>query len=64
MTTTQIQRPDAVYEALEALSERLEVSMAELLRRGAEYILRVHRPGESPPTRPGRQVARARRRPR
>jgi hypothetical protein len=51
MTKTQIQLPDAVYEELKALSDRLEVSMAELLRRGAEYVLRVHRAGETPPAR-------------
>ena len=48
MATTQIQLPDAVYEELETLSERLDVSMAELLRRGTEYVLSAHRAGEVP----------------
>ncbi len=42
MTKTQIQLPDEMYARLKRLSARLELSMAELLRRGAEYVLSVH----------------------
>ncbi len=42
MTKTQIQLPDEMYQQLKALAIRSETSLAELLRRGAEYVLRVH----------------------
>ncbi len=45
MIRTQIQLPDATYARLKRLSTRLEVSLAEILRRGAEYMLRVHAAG-------------------
>lgn len=42
MAKTQIQLPDEVYARLKALAARLEVSLAELLRRGADYVLSVY----------------------
>ena len=39
---TQIQLPDDQYARLRALAARLEVSLAELLRRGADYVLTVY----------------------
>lgn len=41
MTRTQIQLPDALYNRAKALAETREVSLAELVRNGLEYILRV-----------------------
>lgn len=42
MMKTQIQLPDEMYARLKRLSARLEISMAEILRRGAAYVLSVH----------------------
>ena len=48
MKRTQIQLPDHLYLAAHHLAERQEISMAELVRRGLEYMLAVV---------PGKQVA-------
>ena len=42
MTRTQIQLPDEVYERARKVCERREISMAELARRGFEYMLSVY----------------------
>ena len=42
---TQIQLPDDLYARVKALAARMEVSLAELTRRGLEYMLSVS-PGE------------------
>jgi hypothetical protein len=44
MIKTQIQLPDALYRALKRIAKEREMSMAELLRRGAEYITQVYLP--------------------
>lgn len=44
MTRTQIQMPDALYRRAKALAEAREISLAELVRSGVEYILRVSAP--------------------
>ena len=44
MTRTQIQLPDDVYERAKKLAEAREISLAELARRGIEYILSVYAP--------------------
>jgi hypothetical protein len=41
MKRTQIQMPDHLYQAAHHLAERQEISMAELVRRGLEYMLAV-----------------------
>jgi len=41
MKRTQIQLPDHLYLAAHHLAERQEISMAELVRRGLEYMLAV-----------------------
>ena len=41
MTRTQIQFPDALYEQAKRLAEAREISLAELVRRGLEYMLSV-----------------------
>ncbi len=47
MTRTQIQLPDALYRRVKTLAEAREVSLAELVRNGLEYILRVSAPPEA-----------------
>ncbi len=42
MKKLQIQLPDHLYNDLKFLAEKLEYSLAELLRRGAEQILLFH----------------------
>ena len=41
MTRTQIQLPDLLYRRAKALADAREVSLAELVRNGLEYMLRV-----------------------
>jgi hypothetical protein len=48
MTRTQIQLPDALYAQAKRLAEREEMSLAELVRRGLEHMLRVYRADETP----------------
>lgn len=49
MTRTQIQLPDDVYERARKVCKSREISLAELARRGLEYILSVYatQPGVS-----------------
>jgi len=42
MTRTQIQLPDEVFARAKKLCEAREISLAELARRGIEYILSVY----------------------
>jgi hypothetical protein len=42
MTRTQIQLPDDVFAKAKKLCEAREISLAELARRGIEYILSVY----------------------
>lgn len=44
MTRTQIQLPDDVYERARKVCKNREISLAELARRGLEYILSVYAP--------------------
>jgi hypothetical protein len=44
MIRTQIQLPDDVYERARKVSKDREISLAELARRGIEYILSVYSP--------------------
>jgi hypothetical protein len=48
MTRTQIQLPDEVYDRARKVCERREISLAELARRGLEYILSVYDPQPLP----------------
>lgn len=41
MTRTMIQLPDELYRTSKGLSDRLEISLAELVRRGLEYMVSV-----------------------
>jgi hypothetical protein len=45
MKRTQIQLPDPLYEAVKRVARRLDWSVAELLRRGAEYMVRSYSAG-------------------
>ena len=42
MTRTQIQLPDDVFAKAKKVCEAREISLAELARRGIEYILSVY----------------------
>lgn len=44
MVRTQIQLPDALYTELKAAAKKREMSLAELIRRGVEYILDIYPP--------------------
>lgn len=44
MVRTQIQLPDDVYARARRVCDRREISLAELARRGLEYILSVYAP--------------------
>ncbi|MFO1459732.1 MAG: hypothetical protein U1G08_09995 [Verrucomicrobiota bacterium] len=44
MTRTQIQLPDETYARAKKLCEAREIPLAELARRGIEYILSVYSP--------------------
>ncbi len=39
MQRTQIQLPDRLFEASRTLASRKEISLAELVRRGLEYMI-------------------------
>ncbi len=44
MKKIQVQLPDALYRDLKRIAKEREMSMAELLRRGGEYITQVYLP--------------------
>ena len=44
MIKTQIQLPDRLYREAKRVAEEREMSLAEVLRRGVEYITRVYPP--------------------
>lgn len=44
MIRTQIQLPDELFERAKKVCEAREISLAELARRGLEYILSVYAP--------------------
>ena len=48
MTRTQIQLPDETFARAKKLCEEREISLAELARRGIEYILSVYAPSQAP----------------
>ncbi len=47
MVRMQIQLPDEVYARAKRVAEVREISLAELTRRGLEYILGVYAPPET-----------------
>jgi len=44
MIKTQIQLPDCLYREAKRVAREREMSLAEVLRRGVEYITRVYPP--------------------
>ncbi len=42
MVRTQIQLPDALYEEAKRVAREREMSLAEVVRRGVEYITRAY----------------------
>ena len=42
MTKTQIQLPDPLYQEVKRVAREQDWSLAEVLRRGAEYIVRCY----------------------
>lgn len=48
MIRTQIQLPDDVYRRAKQVAEAREISLAELMRRGLEYMLSVYAPSDTP----------------
>ena len=49
MTRTQIQLPDALYTQAKQVAQQHEISLAELVRRGLEHMLRLYPVDEKPP---------------
>lgn len=49
MKRTQIQLPDSLYAQAKRIAERHEISLAELVRRGLEHMLRLYPVDEKPP---------------
>jgi hypothetical protein len=48
VTRTQVQLPDALYAQAKRVAERHEMSLAELVRRGLEHMVRLYRVDETP----------------
>jgi predicted transcriptional regulator len=48
MTRTQIQLPDTLYAQAKRIAERQEISLAELVRRGLEHMVRLYRVDDAP----------------
>ncbi len=47
MIKTQVQLPDDLYKAAKRVAREREMSLAEVMRRGIEYITRVYPPIQS-----------------
>ena len=46
MVRTQIQLPDTLYAQAKRIAERQEMSLAEVVRRGLEHMVRLYRADE------------------
>ena len=44
MIKTQIQLPDSLYHEAKRVAREREISLAEVVRRGVEYVTRVYPP--------------------
>lgn len=44
MIKTQVQLPDALYREAKRVAREREISLAEVMRRGVEYIVKVYPP--------------------
>lgn len=54
MVKTQIQIPDRLYRKAKAIAAAREISFAEVVRRGMEYVTTVY--GEAEPEKKGRRL--------
>jgi len=48
MIKTQVQLPDALYREVKRVAQEREMSLAEVIRRGAEYITQIYLPLAQP----------------
>ena len=48
MNRTQIQLPDALHAQARRIAERQEMSLAELVRRGLEHMVRLYAASDGP----------------
>jgi hypothetical protein len=46
MVKTQIQLPDTLYREAKRIAREREISFAEVVRRGVEYVTRIYPPLE------------------
>lgn len=44
MVRTQIQLPDQIYRQAKRIAAEREMTLAEVVRRGVEYMIRIHPP--------------------
>lgn len=49
MVKTQIQLPDVLYGEAKRIAREREISFAEVVRRGVEYVARAYPPLEATP---------------
>jgi hypothetical protein len=47
MTRTQIQLPDTLHKQVKRIAEEQEMSLAELVRRGLEHMIRLYGTGQA-----------------
>jgi hypothetical protein len=47
MVKTQIQLPDTLYREAKRIAREREISFAEVVRRGVEYVTRIYPPLEA-----------------
>lgn len=47
MTRTQIQLPDELYRQAKRIAAEQEITLAEVVRRGLEHMLRIYPPARS-----------------
>jgi hypothetical protein len=48
MVRTQVQLPDELYRDAKRLAEEQEITLAEVVRRGLEYMIRIYPPRDVP----------------
>jgi hypothetical protein len=47
MVRTQVQLPDELYQDAKRVAEEHELTLAEVVRRGLEYMVRIYPPRET-----------------
>ncbi|HEY8471996.1 MAG TPA: hypothetical protein VIL37_05105 [Natronosporangium sp.] len=47
MVRTQVQLPDDLYRDAKRIAEEQELTLAEVVRRGLEYMVRIYPPRET-----------------